>query len=398
MQIRLFTDNGVNVTANKTIRAKEQSVQTAGSLFGAQCRVTISCEGRKLNEQSKTRTVQSAQSIKAEKMLLRQQEQSSEMTDAKNEYLELLEEINSKVNALNHSYESREDMETSEKKKQLIEAMREQKQKQLEENQRNAKEAQQLAMQSSMQQDEVDKNNRDLLIMLKSIEESERYEEEREENGNGAKEGAQTENGGDAENSVGEVIRNAAGHFVAASARREMNVTSMIRALNEDGHNYIDKANEIIKAANDGLENMKRLLTDEGTSDADKKQAVYEYNEMMASGYNDAYIYRRRGIQEIKDARDCKINHIADNPLQGVEETKKSMMQSAVDAVLNEASQGKIDEASQELEDEVEELIDRRNDVSHVEADEEEEPKTWEADEADETADKADEEYSTRIV
>lgn len=391
MQIRLFMDNCVNVTANKTVQAKGQTVQSVGSMFGAQCRVTISSEGRKLNEQSKARTVQSAQSIKAEKILLRQQEKPEGMTDAKNEYLQLLEEINSEVNALNHSYKSTEDMETSEKKNELIKAMREQKQQQLEENQRNAKEAQQLAMQSSIQQDEVDKNNRDLLIMLKSIEESEKYGQDREDDKKGTSDGTQTEKGSDAENSVGDVIKNAAGQFGAASAKREMNVTNMISALSEDGHDYIDKVNAFVKVSNDELKNVKRFLADEGISDADKEQAAYDYNEMMTSGYSDAYNYRRRGIQEIKDARDCKIMHIANNPLQGVEETKKSMMQSAVDAVLNEATQGKLDEAAQELEDEVKELIDRRNDINHVEIEEEEEQDPWAS--GEEASETEDEEY-----
>lgn len=394
MQIRMFTGNGINVAANKTAQAKVQPAQNAGSMFGAQCRVTISREGRKLSEQKGAHAAQSAQSIKAEKLLLRQQEQTAGTDDAKNEYLELLEEIDSKINAISHSYASGEDDETVLKKQQLIKAMREQKQKQLEENQRNAKEAQQLAMQSSEFQQEIDDNNRDLLIMLESIRESEKCEEEREKSRNGDSEGAQTENKADTEGGVGDVIKNAAAHFGAASARREMDVTGMIRALGEDGHNYIAKADAIVRGAADELANIQDALASDDFSEDEKKQIVLNYHEkMMAdrggfnqyrhSGIQEIKDARRRGIQEIKDARECRIKHIADNPLQGVEETKKSMLQSAVDAAVNEASQGKLEETSEELEDKVEELIDERNDVSHSEVEEEEEQEQLASNEED---------------
>ena len=74
----------------------------------------------------------------------------------------------------------------------------------------------------------------------------------------------------------------------------------------------------------------------------------------------------------IRDSKECRIEHIKYNPLQGMEETKDSMMQSAVDAAFNEATQGKLDETSQELEDAVEELVDERNDMDHVEEPKEE--------------------------
>ena len=75
----------------------------------------------------------------------------------------------------------------------------------------------------------------------------------------------------------------------------------------------------------------------------------------------------------IKDSQEGKLLHISNNPLQGIEETKNSMIQSAVDAAFNQATQGKLDETSKELEDTVKELIDERNDVDHVDEDKKEE-------------------------
>lgn len=368
MQIRMFTENNMHVTAGKAAQIKKQQLHAVGDNFGPQCRVTISREGRKLSEQSGTHTAKSAQSLKAEKILLRQQEQAGQAEDTKNEYLDLLEEIEKTVKSLNGSFQARADDETAEKKAQVLRAMREQKQKQLEENQKKQKEAQQLAMQSSEVQDEIDQNNRDLLVMLKSLEEAEKDEEEEEKNGGGSTEEGSA--GAHTENSVSDVIQNAAVQFGASSARRELNVVGMIDALNADGHYYLDKADEIMRNILDESESIKELLADEGYTDAEKEETVMRFREMAMGGYGDLFDYRGRGLQMLQDARDARIQHIADNPLQGMEETKESMMQSAVDAAINEASQGKLDEASQALQDEVDELVDKRNDVDRVESDE----------------------------
>lgn len=93
----------------------------------------------------------------------------------------------------------------------------------------------------------------------------------------------------------------------------------------------------------------------------------------MAQNYKDVYSYRTFGLQVLRDAKDARIQHIADDPLKGLQETKNSMMLSAVDAALGEARQSSLDKASQELADEVEKLIDERNNVDRIQPDEAEE-------------------------
>lgn len=373
MQIRMYTENSFNVSVGRVSQAKQQSAQMSGGVFdGPQCKVTISKEGRKLSEQSDRQPARSAQSLKVEKLMLRQCKETEQADETQDEYMALLEEINKSIKSMNNSYQAGADKETIEKKQQVMRAIREQKQKQLEENQRKAKEAQQMAMQSSEIQDEVDKNNRDLLVMLKSIEESEKTEEENEHKGGNAEESS---NGAQSENGVSDRIHNSAAQFTASSAKREMDVVGMIHALNEEGHVYLDKADEIVQNALEEAEDLKAFLADGNAVDAEKEEAVSRYREKVMAGYSDLSAYRRRGLQMIRDSKECRIEHIKYNPLQGMEETKDSMMQSAVDAAFNEATQGKLDETSQELEDAVEELIDERNDMDHVEEPEEEEQK-----------------------
>ena len=135
MQIRIVPENSIYVTTGRTVQSQNRSAaQVSGSVFGAECKVTISKEGRKLYEQSKARTTRSAQSIKAEKIMLRQQEQSEQIESVKEGYLAELNEIDKAFASLNGSSSSGADDEAALKKAQVLKAMREQLQTQLEEN------------------------------------------------------------------------------------------------------------------------------------------------------------------------------------------------------------------------------------------------------------------------
>ena len=91
---------------------------------------------------------------------------------------------------------------------------------------------------------------------------------------------------------------------------------------------------------------------------------------------------REAGIQETKAARELELKHIKLTPLDGVDRARQSILDSGVDAALNEVSQGTIEKASDELEQRVQELIDKRNDITSS---------TEETEEAQETAEKTDE-------
>ena len=417
MQIRIVPENGIHMTAGRAPQIKSQSAHISGSVFGAQCKVTISKEGRRLSEQANKQTARSSDSIKAEKMMIRQQEKSEQLDkesdELKDKYAELLKKINKTVKSVNNSYMSKSDEKTIQEKELLFREIGDQKQKQLEANQNQANYAQEMAMLSSKAQDEIDENNRDLFIMLKSIEESEKAEEEQENGGKVEEDGS---NGAKTENSVSDAIQNSATRFTVSSIKREMDVVGAIHALNEEGHDYISRANEIAGNAFDEANRIRKLWDDENYTDAEKMDAVFRYGAKLVGAYNnpvsdepdpdaiadlkilisddstdkekeealsgyrarmseygDLGIYRNRGVQMIKDSQEGKLLHISNNPLQGMEETKDSMIQSAVDAAFNQATQGKLDETSQELEDAVKELIDERNDVEHVDEDKKEE-------------------------
>ena len=96
------------------------------------------------------------------------------------------------------------------------------------------------------------------------------------------------------------------------------------------------------------------------------------FQERTGLNYLDVERSREHGLHILQAAREYKIKRIADDPLRGMQKTKESMILSAVDAAIGEAVQGSLGKASQELKEQVEKLMDERNDVDRIRQDDEE--------------------------
>lgn len=355
MEIKAITVNAAALAPERSAQEGRAKEDTEKSLFGPAYRVTISREGKELN---------------------RQREEEDYYERIKAGYLEELSEIDDEINALNTSYEMKKDMcETVEKQQEVLRAMRRQKQYQMEENQRRAREAEQMAAeQSGKNQEEIDENNREIRTLLRTIEETEKAEEQRE-NG-GTEDSGNGRGNADAKDSSGSVIRSSAGQFTGSSIRREMDVEKMIAGLNEEGHRYLDLADSVTRAVLEENERARKAIGQEDITVEEMEELMGPVRERIASGvYTEVENYRGWGLQILQDALDCKLQHIADDPLRGMEEAKRSMMLSAGDAVFHDAVRGKLEGESGKLEDEVKELIDRRNGTDGVRSAEEDEEK-----------------------
>lgn len=388
MQIRSITVNATGMVAEKGLQGNISSgtnhVQAEKNMFGAECRVTISREGKKLSRQQAAQTEKATpntQSVKEERKLLRQQEQARLSKEIRDGYRENLNEIDRQITEYNNSY-ARFDRnkvkldaamsKAVEEHAELLTAMQNQKQFQIDESQRLVKEAQRMALQSAGYQDEIDENNRELVTLLKTMEEAEKAEEERE-NGEAVTESNSSTSASGAAGSVSDVIQNSAAHFMTSSVKREWRVEEMLDAFEVSGRWFLDTANSITQNVLRESANIRAALDDEAFSDEDITDMMQRFQEGMAQNYKDVYSYRTFGLQVLRDAKDARIQHIADDPLKGLQETKNSMMLSAVDAALGEVRQSSLDKTSQELADEAEKLIDERNDVDKIRPDEEEE-------------------------
>lgn len=368
MRIKGITVNAVNMAAERKIQGKERPVQPEGSLFGARCRVTISQEGKRLSGLKASDPERKEECVRGR--LLRMEKTDEQNKNTRDGYLEELKEIDDKINELNNSFAKKDDLEeTIEKQQMVLRAMRDQKQHQMEENQRRAKEAQQMAVQSGKYQEEIDENNRDLRTLLKSIEEAEKAADEQ---GNREVKSGENDSGGSgAEHTAGGVIRDAATQFMVSSVKREWDVQEMIAGLGEEGHRFLDRADMVTQAVLRENEKVRTALAEGTFTEEEMAELVRPIRERIAGNYKDVEDFSGWGMQILSDALDCKLQHIADDPLRGMEERRKSMMLSAAEAVFHDAMQEKIDETSGKLKEEVEKLIDERNAVDNIRRDEE---------------------------
>lgn len=387
MQIRAITVNATGIMAAERgipgngALSTNQAQTESSSMFGPECRVTISQEGKNLSRRQTAQAetgFQSTQSVKEERMLLRQQEEAELTKEIREGYREELNEITKQISEYNTSYARFERDKviydaalmdkTVDEQMELMDAMQSQKQFQIEESQRRAREAQQMAMQSAQYKEEIDENNRDLLTLLKTMEEAEKRENE-QENGEVKSDGNGSSDTG---NSVGDVIQNSAAQFMTSSVNREGIVGELLAGIGESGHWFLDTANSITQNVLQKSADIRAAIEDGSFTDGQITEMMQSFQEGMALNYKNVEDFRAFGLQVLRDTREAKIQHIADDPLKGMQQTKRSMMLSAADAALGEARQGTLDKASQELEDEVQKLIDERNDVDKIRQDREE--------------------------
>ena len=379
MQIKGLTVNAAGMMpVGAGIQEKKNQMRSAGGMFGPECRVTISQEGRKLSGQQTARSeTGNAQSVREERMLLRQQEEADLAAEIREGYREELNEIDEQIKALNASYASweeelREDLEfkrtplgkamkeTVKELKSLKESLEEQKDYQTEEAQRRKREAQQMAMQQSSRcNEEIDENNRDLAALLKTIEEVKKAEDGRENDETEG--GSEASGGGD---SVSEAIQGSAVRFMSSSASREKGAEEMLAHAGESGLFYFDVAEAVTQSVLQKTADIRTALDNEILTDEQLEEMMQKFREEMKLNYKDVKYSRSFGMDVLRTVRGAGIEHVGDDSLKGVEEAKRSMMQSSADAFFGEVRKGSLEEKTKELADEVERLIDERNDIN----------------------------------
>ncbi len=391
MQVKAITVNAAGLAAERGIQRNGVSgvnqVKTeTNNMFGPECRVTISQKGRSLSRQQTVQAETDAgnsQSVRGERKLLRQQEQMRLSKEIRDSCRENLNEIEKQIEGYNTSYTGfdRSNVssanlaminETVEEREKLKAALEDQKLLQAEESQRLAAEARQMAMKSAGYQDEIDNNNRELATLLKTMEEAEKAEEQREG-------GEGLEAGGDAGaspagNSVGDVIKNSTAHFMSSSMNREWRVEEMMDNLKASGSWYVDTADSITRSVLQKCADIKAALDDpEAFTDEQITEMMEDFQSGIGKSLEDVRDFRSLGLEVLRDTRDIRLQHMANSPLRDLQRTKDGMAQSAAAAALGEASQGRLDEASQALAEEVKDLIDQRNDVDRTLTEDEEE-------------------------
>lgn len=345
-----------------------------GNVFGAQCKVTISREGRILSEQMKAAEPKRFTAASTERLLLRQQKQD-EMS--KKEQADTLSEISGLMSSIKNSYDAGEDKETIANKQEALNRLFALKEQQERENKQRAEDAAGSAAGASKEQEEIDKKNADLYLLLKTLEEK---DEEEHVDDTGAK--SDTADAEDNQGSVGDQFQESASMLGASAAKRELAAKGMIDGMFDSGYGRLAQANAMLHEIQEELGLAAESLGKENLSAEERDQLMSEHiaraNNMMMSNYGEMMDLRRKGHQEIRDAKELELKHIAIDPLDGVDRAKQTILDAGAAAALQEASQGTLDRASGELEKKVQEEIDKRNDVGAVSDQDEEQKKAEE--------------------
>lgn len=370
----------------RNIQESGDQIQSADDLFGPGYEVTISEEGRKLlegqtgEEVQKDAGIQGTQLDEEAEMLLRQLEEAAEERKIRSGYYDELENVIEKqIKVMNAAYGRMKDsaayndplMKEVVKQQQILqEEMQEQKDFQSEEALKRLKEAQQAAaMQTSRHQEEINENNRDLVTLLKTVEEAEKAEEEQKNNGVENEDS----NASDTDNSASDAIHNSAAGLMRSSLNHERGVEELSDVVSDGGHYFLSKADGIAQNLLKKSKALKVAVRDESFTIGELEEAMESFRNEVKIKLEDAYIYGSFGTQVLRDMRDARLQHIADDPLWSMQQTKDGMMQAATDAAIGAARQSSIDEASEKLADEMQRLIDERNGIDRISADNEKE-------------------------
>lgn len=379
MQISRTTANHINMRIENDLNYSLRAQRNKGtinpninSVFGPQCKVTISREGRKLSEQSKAEESRRFAAGSAERLLLREQRQSEQ---SKNEQSDTLKEISGLMTEIKNSYAAGEDRETIAEKQDALNRLLDLKARQEEENEQRIKDAESSAASASKEQGEIDRKNADLYLMLKTLEEKEEDEQDGGDSG-AKKDGADTDESGDR---VGDQFQQSADMLGASAAKRELQATGMIEGMFQSGYGRLAEADIMMHEVQAELDLAAESLAKENLSETEKDQLMAEHieraNAMLSANYGEMMDLRRKGHQEIRDAQEVSLRHIAVSPLEDVDAAKQAIMEAGVTAAFHEISQDTLDKASEELEERVQEAIDKRNDTTGLPEEDEEQAK-----------------------
>lgn len=317
-------------------------------------------------------------------------------------YDELLNQVNiwgDKSYALRHDYNHQETARMAEQRAAALTGMQKLEEMQKSEISKLQRETQKAAEQASIQQEEMNKKNSELIMMIESFEDQDEDEAK-------AAEGGKNKDG-DA-NSTGSLME---GKPVAMAAKGEMGILDTMNGMDASSTFRIEASDHSLKAveaerrniyrANEAEnftikekiesmsyyvsalannEEVKASFMDRIGEAADpvakkKLQAMMEYFEGMdmKNGYHDLKEDREFALQERINARDLRIAHLGDRHFVLAEQQKKEL-QSLFDEddIMRAQGQDSITSRTEEIADRLQDKLDERDHIDEDTTPEEE--------------------------
>ncbi|MDE5699449.1 MAG: hypothetical protein K2I96_18910 [Lachnospiraceae bacterium] len=382
------------LTRRRMLEAQEEAKETEA------VKVTISAEAMELSRQVKEmERAQQAQAVEKTSGV----SESAQLTDQEI-YDELIGQVRfwgDQAANIRNRYDHEETKEMAEERAAALTQLQKLEELQKSETVKLEKDAQKAAELASLQQEEINKKNSELIMMIESFEDQ--NDDDEAEGQDGESDTSQEET--DSRNSLME------GEIGAYAAKKELGMLGTIDAMEQSGTEHLADNDQSIRGLLDERKNIYRLINDHGTDIKEKIEAMSNYVGTLANhgaleedfkkriesesdekskeklrAMSDYFLDldyknqieslakdRAHALQERINARDLRIAHLGSRHLVMAEQQKKEL-QSLFDEddIMRAQGQGGITSRTEEIAERLQDKLDERDHIDEDSAPEEE--------------------------
>lgn len=347
--------NGLVNNTSQDIRAQESDIMQQTSWNDPQEIVSISQEGRQMWEESQT-------------------------DNGSQDYIQQTEK--SIADIMGNTTETKRTEETDKDYTEALEALQKLREEEAKQYEEQAEEAKKLAMQNSKHLNDMEKDNRDLVIMLESF----KGMEERKQGGDAAKTKQKEAPSGEQEE-----LQNISGQIRSEAAAKEANMDEVLEKIHTKAQEGFHKAGEISKDLRKQLDELKLVIQDPANSDEDRADAIAQFRERSSVQMQDMEDYQKEALQRMKIYKEVKLLRLGTQNMIKANQAQKEIDAAASAAAVKDAFATAYETAERDKIDDLEERIKELQGIKETGITEEEgeentlDPETIKVDTADDS-------------
>lgn len=387
-----FASNTHRTNAESSLHSRRRMLETQDEAKETEAvKVTISAEAMELSRRVKEmERAQQAQAVKENS----KDNESAQLTDQEI-YDELVEQVRfwgDQAANIRNRYDHEETKEMAGERAAALTQLQKLEELQKSETGKLEKEAQKAAELASLQQEEINKKNSELIMMIESFEDQ--SDEDEAESQDGESETSQEEI--DSRSSLME------GEIGAYAAKKELGMLGTIDAVEQSGTDHLADNNQSIRGLLEERKNIYRLINDSGSSIQEKIEAMSNYVGTLADHGEMEESFKKRiesecdeksreklramsdyfldldykneieslakdrahALQERINARDLRIAHLGSRHLVMAEQQKKELLSLFdEDDIMRAQGQDGITSRTEEIADRLQRKLDERDHV-----------------------------------
>lgn len=344
IQFRGFAQGGAKVTYQKSNYAWKEKQQLKRSISAEET-------ARKQKESVDVQISQEGLDL-----LYQEQKKQNASQDNTEKYKKQVQQVSNMLDGIKHNYGCMETKSTIEKKQEAYAELKKLQELGRAEMARQQLEAQQLSQKLAKEQEEVDRSNSELLVVLESIEKLEEGEQENEETE--SSESVKAEEANQSNSSV-------ADEFGASVIQDELHMTETIQKMHDSGNEKLARLKDMMNLITKEMHRVNNMIENPECGEEQKADAVNTFVSRAFSEQIEMNTLRLVGLQEKRDARDINREFMASNHLAMARKAQEELQATTSAITIQQELQGVVDEYSDELQQQVDELIDERNEVDN---------------------------------